>query len=276
MVMIRCIRARHCLGSVAIVALSTMFGVAAAMRAPDAMAQSTAASAGAGAKEYHTRFRNESGDGIRTVEIDGRIRFSADASRIEWMDDGAYLLVVTNDQGRNVRLRAEPDRNGQPSYRYEIDGRVKRSAADADHWLADTLPIAFRELGHDVEARVQGAYEQGGADEVLRTLAAIRSDYSASQHYVAFFSRKDLSDDDIISALSQLGADIDADEELAKALSGVAALYVERPAIRTSFLACLDQFDSDLVKRRLTHDLFGTETVSGTVPPTMVGSPGNC
>ncbi|MBK9472492.1 MAG: hypothetical protein IPO18_09445 [bacterium] len=155
MVMIRCIRARHCLGSVAIVALSTMFGVAAAMRAPDAMAQSTAASAGAGAKEYHTRFRNESGDGIRTVEIDGRIRFSADASRIEWMDDGAYLLVVTNDQGRNVRLRAEPDRNGQPSYRYEIDGRVKRSAADADHWLADTLPIAFRELGHDVEARVQ-------------------------------------------------------------------------------------------------------------------------
>ena len=200
MVMIRCIRARHCLGSVAIVALSTMFGVAAAMRAPDAMAQSTAASAGAGAKEYHTRFRNESGDGIRTVEIDGRIRFSADASRIEWMDDGAYLLVVTIDQGRNVRLRAEPDRNGQPSYRYEIDGRVKRSAADADHWLADTLPIAFRELGHDVEARVQGAYEQGGADEVLRTLAAIRSDYSASQHYVAFFSRKDLSDDDIISA----------------------------------------------------------------------------
>lgn len=263
-------------GSVAILALSALFFVTVAVSAPDAPAQPAAVSPGAGAREYHTRYLNEAGDGIRAVEIEGRIRFSADASGIEWMADGAHLLVVTDEQGRSVRLRAEPNRRGQPTYRYSIDGRANRAAADIDRWLADSLPVVFRELGHDVDARVQTTYEQGGADAVLRTLAAIRSDHSASLHYVAFFGRKDLSDDEIIGALSHLGADIDSDEELANALNGVVALYVDRPAIRTSFLACLDQFDSETVKCRMTRNLFGTDTVSGNEPPTMVASPGDC
>lgn len=263
-------------GGVAILALSAVFGIAALVPAREVSAQSAATTPGASVEDFHTRYRSAGGDGIRVVEIEGRVRFSADASRIEWMDEGSYLLVVTDDPGRHVRLRAEPDRDGRPAYRFDIDGRRNRAAGDIDRWLSGTLPVVFRELGHDADGRVRTAYEQGGADAVFRTLAAIGSDYSASLHYVAFFGRKDLADDEIIGALTRIGNDIDADQELATALLAAAAFYPERPAIRASFLACLDRFDSDVARSRFAQNLFGTDDVSGDTPPTMTASPGDC
>lgn len=257
-------------------AFITMVALAAVVGARAATAQAGAATPGAEAKEYHTRFRSEAGDGLRVVEIEGRVRFGADASRIEWMADGAYVLVVSGDLGRTTRLRAEPDRDGRPTYRYEVDGRVNRAAADRDRWLADTLPVVFRELAHDVDARVQAAYAQGGADAVFRTLATIRSDYSAGLHYVAFFGRKDLHDDEIIGALARLGTDLENDDELAKTLYSVVDHYRDRPAVRAAFLACLGRIDSGLERTRVTRNLFGIDEVTGDVAPAMLASAGGC
>ena len=257
-------------------AFIAMIALAAVVGAHAAAAQTEAAAPGAAAKEYHTRFRSEAGDGLRVVEIEGRVRFGADASRIEWMADGAYVLVVSGDQGRTTRLRAEPDRQGRPAYVYEVDGQANRSAGDRDRWLADTLPVVFRELGHDVDARVQAAYEQGGADAVFRTLAAIRSPYSAGLHYMAFFGRKDLRDDEIIGALAHLGTDLKNDVELAKTLYSVVDHYRARPAVRAGFLACLGRIDSELERARVTRSLFGTEEVTGDVAPAMLASAGGC
>ncbi len=257
-------------------AFIALTALAAVVGARAAAAQTGAATPGAEAKEYHTRFRSEAAGGLRIVEIEGRVRFGADASRIEWMADGAYVLVVSGDQGRTTLLRAEPDRDGRPAYRYEVDGRAGPSAADRDRWLADTLPVVFRELGHDVDARIQAAYDRGGADAVFRMLATIRSDYSAGLHYAAFFGRKDLRDDEIIGGLAHAGTDLKNDVELAKTLYSVVDHYRARPAVRAAFLACLGRIDSKIEKARVTHNMFGTDEVTGDIAPTMLVSVGGC
>jgi hypothetical protein len=257
-------------------AFIAMIALAAVVGARAASAQTGAATPGAEAKEYHTRFRSEAGDGLHVVEIEGRVRFGADASRIEWMADGAYVLVVSGDQDRTTLLRAEPDRDGRPEYRYEVDGQASRSAADRDRWLADTLPVVFRELGFDVDARLQAAYDQGGADGVFRTVAAIRSDYSTGLHYMAFFGRKDLRDDEIIGALAHAGIDLENDVELAKILYSVVDHYRDRPAVRAGFLACLARIDSERERASVTRNLFGTDEVTGDVAPAMLASAGGC
>ena len=262
--------------AVAVLALGALFSVAAAVPGREAFAQAAPASAGAGGKTYHTRFKVDAADGIREVDIEGRVRFSADESRVEWMGEGAYLHLVTSEDGRKVRFDAEPDGQGRPVVQFRIDGRALPFDEAAERRLAGSLPIVFRELGHNAEARVQAAYAEGGAAAVFRMISAIRSDNATRLHYDAFLKRKELADAEVIGALSRAGEDFHADTELAMFLYGAADLYRERPGIRGAYLACLADFDSDFERLRLTRNLFGVEAIPDGQQPTINMQVGDC
>jgi len=52
----------------------------------------------AGSRIYHTWFRLGPGEGIQEVTIEGALRFSPDETKIEWIDDKAYLSIVLSLQ----------------------------------------------------------------------------------------------------------------------------------------------------------------------------------
>ena len=221
------------------------------------------------ARVYHTRFKPESDKQIREVAIEGAIRFSPDETKIEWIGDGAYLRIVTLEKSQKLSFDAKADGQGRPTIRYEVDGNARPYDKSAARYLADILPVIFRELGHNELDRVQATYDQDGAAGVIRLITKIRSDYSTGLHTSAFLGLKGLSDLEINDSFSILGHHINSDYELAAFLYRTSDLYRERPGVRHSYLSCLNQFESEIERSRAIKNLFGLESLNGDEMPTM-------
>lgn len=237
--------------------------------------ESSADSATTSARVYHTRFRLEPGEGIHEVAIEGAVRFSPDDTRIAWMGDGAYLRIITQEKGQNLRFDAQANGLGQPTVGYQVDGQTRPYDDAAARRLAAILPVVFRELGHDEIDRVRTTYDQDGADGVFRMIFGIRSDYSIGLHIAAFLGLEGLSDAEIADSFSILGHHINSDYELASVLYQAADLYRKRPGVRHAYLECLNLFQSDIEKSRTTQNLFGMESITGDEQPTMI-MPSGC
>ncbi len=259
--------------AMALVALTCFAFSTQAMASPDA---ETARATSVGAPVYHTRFQLEGADGIREVAIEGRVRFSADESHIEWLDDGAYVRIITGDAGHRNRFDVTAGGQGQPVMRMTVDGRARTFDAEAQRRLADTLPVVFRELGHDAEGRVRRIRAEGGTVAVLGMIAGIRSAYSTRLHYEAYLKLDGLTDAEISGALARLGGDVGSDGELASLLYAAAELYRDRPGIRAGYLACLARIGSDAERMRVTRSLFGVETIGAGEQPELSLKPGDC
>ncbi len=245
--------------------LSGLAGLGPSLQAQESSPESNTTSG----RVYHTRFKLEPGEGIREVAIEGAVRFSPEDTRIEWMGDGAYLRIITQEQGQKLRFDAEADGQGHPTVEYKIDGRARPFDEDAASYLANILPVIFRELGHDEIDRVQTTYDQDGAAGVLRMISEIRSDYSIGLHVLAFLGLEDLSDEEIVDSFSLLGHHINSDYELAAVLFQTSDLYRERPGVRGAYLECLSKFQSEIEKSRATQNLFGLDSISGDEQPAM-------
>ena len=260
--------------ALALGALACVTLAAPAVAAPAAKPASVAAEAGA--TVYHTRFRTDADQGIREVEIEGRVRFSADETGIEWLGDGAHVRIVAQEAGQRIRFDAAPGVQGRPDVRVAVDGKARAFDDEARSRLASTLPVVFRELGHGADARVRSVHAQGGTPAVVRMIAGISSAHSARIHYEAFLNLDGLADAEICLALSRLGEDLEADTDRASILYATAGLYQERPGIRSSYLACLARFESAAEKARVTRSLFGVEAIGAGEQPELTMVPGDC
>lgn len=251
--------------------LSGFIGLGSSVQAQGSSPESPTTSA----KVYHTRFRLGPDEGIREVEIEGAVRFSSDETGIEWIGDRAYLRIVTQEKGQNLQFDAKGDGQGRPTVGYQVDGQTRPYDDAAARYLADILPVVFRELGHNEIDRVRTTYDQDGVDGVIRMISGIRSEYSVSLHFSAFLGLEGLSDDEIIDSFSLLGPHINSDYELASFLYQASDLYRERPGVRQAYLDCLILFQSDIERSRTTQNLFGMESISGDEQPAMI-MPSGC
>jgi hypothetical protein len=251
--------------------LSGLAGLGQSVQAQESSPESTSTSD----RVYHTRFRLGPGEGISEVTIEGAVRFSPDDTRIEWIGYGAYLSIITLEQGQTLHFDAKADKQGHPSVTYQVDGQTHPFDEEAASYLAHILPVVFRELGHDEIDRVQTTYDQDGATGVFRMICEIRSDYSKGLHVSAFLALENLSDAEIVESFSVLGQHINSDYELASVLYQTTDLYRERPGVRRAYLECLNKFQSDMERSRTTKNLFGLETISGDEQPHMT-MPSGC
>lgn len=223
---------------------------------------------------YHIRFNLEPGEGIQEVTIEGALSFSRDKTTIEWIDDEAYLSIIAQEQDQELQFDAKSQGQGQPTIEYKVDGQSRRFDEEAAKYLADILPVVFRELGDDEIDRVQTTYDQDGAAGVLRMISGIRSQYSVGLHVSAFLRLEGLSDNEIADCYSFLGSHIKSDFELAAILYRTTDLYRERPGVRHAYLECLTGFQSDRERSRITQNLFGLESISGDQQPDMAMTSG--
>ncbi len=250
--------------------LSGLVGLAPSVQAQEPSPESTTTNC----RTYHTRFRLGPGDGIREVTIEGEVCFSPDNSKIEWIGDGAYLHIITQEQGQKLRFDAKADGQGHPTVEYKVDGSANPFDEDAASYLAHILPVVFRELGYDEIAQVQNTYDQDGSAGVMRMISEIRSDYSKGLHVSAFLGLEGLSDDEIADSFSILSHHIKSDYELTAVLYQWSDLYRERPGVRSAYLECLNNFQSDIERARTTQNLFGVESIDGDQQPVMTMSSG--
>lgn len=249
----------------ALLLLNCLTGLGSPVQAQEFNSQSTTT----GSRIYHTRFRLGPGEGIQKVTIEGALRFSPDETKIEWIDDEAYLSIITQEQGQKLRFDAKANEQGLPAIGYKVDGQSRPFDEEAANYLADLLPVVFRELGHDEIYRVQTAYDQDGAAGVFRMISEIRSQYSVGLHVREFLRLEGLSDDEIAECFSFLGNHIKSDDELASILYQTTDLYREHPGIRHAYLECLNKFQSDIERTRVTQNLFGVDSISGDQQPAL-------
>ena len=251
--------------SISILLMSGVLGLGSSVLAQEPSSEPNAPDS----REYHTRFRLGPDEGIHEVAIEGSVRFSPDETRIEWMEDGAYIRIITLEQGQKFRFDAEADENGLPTVSYKVDGRTRPYNEVASRYLEDILPVVFRELGHNELNRVQTTYDTAGATGVIQMISKIRSDYSTRLHVSAFLGLENLTDEEIIQSISLFRDQINSDSELTSFLYQTTDLYRERPAVRHAYLDCLNQFNSDIEKSRAIKNLFGTDSISIEEQPVM-------
>jgi len=257
--------------STSLLLLSGLAGLGISGQAQESSPDSTSTSD----RVYHTRFQLGPGEGISEVNIEGAVRFSPDDTRIEWIGDGAYLSITTLEQGQTLHFDAKADKQGNPSVSYQVDGQTHPFDEEAASYLAHILPIVFKELGHDEIDRVQTIYDQDGANGVFRMISEIRSNYSIGLHVSAFLALEELSDEEIIESFSILGHHINSDYELASVLYQTTDLYRERPGVRRAYLECLNKFQSEMERSRITKNLFGLETIKSDEQPPLI-KPSGC
>ncbi len=257
--------ARQTVSLFALLLLIGLMGLDSSVQAQDFNTKSSPTNS----RMYHTRFQLGPGEGIREVTIEGSFRFSPDETEIEWIDDDAYLTVITQKQGQKLRFDAKADGQGQPTIVYKVDGQSQDYDKGAASYLAQILPVVFRELAHDEISRVQTTYDQEGADGVFRLISEIRSQYSIGLHALAFLRLEGLPDAEIAECYSLLGSHINSDYELASVMYATSNIYREHPDVRHAYLECLNNFQSDIERSRITQNLFGVEKISGDQQPIM-------
>jgi len=220
---------------------------------------------------HHIRFISDADHGLRQVEIEGRVGFGADETSITSLADDAYVLIITEQ----ARFEARPGADGRPQLSLTIDGEP-RSAVEAARWCADVLPIACRETAVAFGARVRSAYQRDGAAGVHHLLDGIRSPYAARLHASAFLAMDGLTDAEIAATLDHVAATVADDQERAGLLYEAVGLYAARPAIRTSFLACLNGMASDVERHRFTRNVFEKDALEAGEVPVLAVDPSGC
>ncbi len=224
------------------------------------------------ASAYHTRLKQGPGEGIHEVAIEGAVRFSDDETEVQWIGDGGYVRIVTQEKGQVIRFEATAGESGRPVVGYKVDGQQRPFDKNAARHLTEILPVVFRELGHGQTERVQTVYDQDGATGVFQMISEIRSDYSFGLHLVAFFDLEGISDGEISDTFSLLTNHIDSDAELADLLYRTAGTYRDRPGTRRAYLDCFNGFQSDVERTRATQNLFGVGSIGSGEQPEMIMS----
>jgi hypothetical protein len=215
--------------------------------------------------DSHTQIKwKDSKDGSSLkLEMDGEIEFTEDDSGILRMGDDAYFELEEKNGRSRIKVEAEPDKNGNPVYRYKVGRKTKPFDEDAAAWLSDILKDIIPEIAINADERVRRAYDRGGSQGVIELLDRIDSDYSKSRHYKEFFALKGLRDVEIGDGLKHMARNLDSDYELATVLASGLDRFLAGERTRNAFLSCLTAVDSDYEKARVIKNALDKNKLTG-------------
>jgi beta-lactamase regulating signal transducer with metallopeptidase domain len=113
----------------------------------------------------------------------GRVKFSADESRIAELSPGGFARFRERTDTFDRALAVTPVGDGSLSYTAMVNGRTVPFDGAMQSWLARFLPEVLREAGINVPERVARLRSQGGVPAVLRDVGEIRSTGAKRTHY---------------------------------------------------------------------------------------------
>ena len=182
------------------------------------------------------------------AKLKGEIELNADESAIVSFPANSRFDLTHSDGGIKQRILIEsaPGVNAEnAAYTYWYDGDKRSFDARARQWLAEVLPMVWRQTGIQAEARVKRIHGHRGNEGVLAEVALIDSDFVRKSYLTHLFAYAELNDSDLKRAM-QLAGEIGSDFELSHVLSAlVATQNLSSEALWLAYFEATDSIDSD-------------------------------
>ena len=182
------------------------------------------------------------------AKLKGEIELNADESAIVSFPANSRFDLTHSDGGIKQRILIEsaPGVNAEnAAYTYWYDGDKRTFDASARQWLAEVLPMVWRQTGIQAEARVKRIHAHRGNEGVLAEVALIDSDFVRKSYLTHLFEYAELNDSDLKRAM-QLAGEIGSDFELSHVLSAlVATQNLSSEALWLAYFEATDSIDSD-------------------------------
>jgi hypothetical protein len=137
----------------------------------------------------------------------GRARLSSDETRLLALSPGGVARFREVQAGIDRSVIVMPEANGL-SYTARVNGRIVDVDASIMTWLSKMMPEVLRESAVDVVPRVARLRSAGGVDNVLHTIAQIRSSASKAAHYRALIDADDFDQNEIDRIARAAGRDL--------------------------------------------------------------------
>jgi hypothetical protein len=181
-------------------------------------------------------WNNSDGPKKIEVKVENKVDFNEDYSDVAAIPYDGSLRIYDSRGAHTLRLMITPGPNGAVQHDYWVDGQVRRFDAEARTWLRSVLLEAVRQ-GLDARNRVERILRQRGTRGLIEEIALLKGDYPRRIYFEALLQSKDVTNQDLKTALHNASTSITGDYERAQLL-----IEVARPI---------------LAKRELTADYFG-------------------
>jgi hypothetical protein len=200
------------------------------------------------------------------VEYRGEIEVNATDTDITSIAPGGYFEVSKTTFGSKRSIVIEPSAGKLVKEYYE--GRSKVAwEPEGRKWLEEILPDLVRSTGIAAKSRINRYFKEGGVNAVMNEISRLESSYVQSIYGKLLFQKPGLTDNDLISAISQLSRDISSSYYLSQLLEDTSDKFLSKENTREAYFDAVAKIDSDYYKSQVLRKAF-----TGTSPSDAVMS----
>ena len=189
------------------------------------------------------------------VRARGTIVFSDNLADVQSVSDGGLLTIRDWSTliPHTVELRGD---GGRITRKYYVGGIERPWSDEAQHLLAEELPLLVRRSGLGAESRVKAILAREGVGGVLAEITRLDGDYVRRIYFAQLVNQAPLDPATVIPVLQQVGRQMTSDFERGQVLRLIANKVPLDESAAAEYVKAVDGMKGDFERRRALTALF--------------------
>jgi beta-lactamase regulating signal transducer with metallopeptidase domain len=192
--------------------------------------------------DSHVNAEWKDGDHDMKVILRGDMTLAPDERSIESLSPWGYVEIQESRGWSTRRLEVRPSSNG-PEQKYFVDGHERPLDAAGREWTAATYAFLAREMGIDIDGRVERILAAKGVAGLFNEIDLIHSSSVRAKYLRRLLDRNDLTEDDLRRAAMAIRK-IPSDHDKAELLRATDSRFTSDSA-RREYYHAVDSIRSD-------------------------------
>jgi ribosomal protein L12E/L44/L45/RPP1/RPP2 len=188
-------------------------------------------------------WNNSDGPQKIEVKVENKVDFNEDYSDVAAIPFDGALRIYDSRGSHAMRLVITAAPNGELRRDYWVDGQAMAFDAQARTWLRGVLLEAVRQ-GLDAKTRVERILRKSGTRGLIAEIAFLKGDYPRRIYFEALLQTKDVTNQDLKTALRNASTSITGDYERAQLLIHVAGPILAKRELTADFFEAAGKIDS--------------------------------
>src|ERR1041385_745288 len=209
-------------------------------------------------------WNNSDGPQKIEVRVENKVEFNEDYSDVAAIPFDGALHVYDTRGPRALRLAITAAPNGELRRDYWVDGKAQTFDAQGRTWLRGVLLEAVRQ-GLDAKNRVERILRQRGTRGLIEEIAFLKGDYPRRLYFEALLQAKDVSNQDLRTALRNASTSITGAYERAQLLIQVANPILAKRELTGDYFEVVGKIDSAYEHGRVLASVLKGDEVSKDV-----------
>ena len=209
-------------------------------------------------------WNNSDGPTKIEVTVENRVEFNDDYSDVASIPYDGQLRIYDSRGSRAFRLVISAGANGVLRRDYWVDGKAQSFDAQGRTWLRGVLLEAVRQ-GLDAKNRVERILRQRGTRGLIEEIAFLKGDYPRRLYFEALLQAKDVSNQDLRTALRNASTSITGAYERAQLLIQIAKPILAKRELTADYFEVVGKIDSAYEHGRVLASVLKGDEVSKDV-----------